>query len=41
MVVVDPKITAETERLLVRPLKMEDAGDILLMRSQPEVMEHT
>ncbi|KAF1979701.1 acyl-CoA N-acyltransferase [Bimuria novae-zelandiae CBS 107.79] len=41
MVVVDPKITAKTERLLVRPLTMEDAEDVVLMRSHPEVMKHT
>ena len=41
MVVVDPKITAKTERLLIRPLAMEDAADVVLMRSHPEVMKHT
>lgn len=41
MVVVDPKIMARTERLLIRPLVMEDAEDIVLMRSDPEVMKHT
>ncbi|KAK3208141.1 hypothetical protein GRF29_96g1563760 [Pseudopithomyces chartarum] len=41
MVVVDPKITAETERLLIRPLAMADAEDIVLMRRDPEVMKHT
>lgn len=41
MVVVDPKITARTERLLIRPLVMEDAEDIVLMRRHPEVMKHT
>jgi RimJ/RimL family protein N-acetyltransferase len=41
MVTVDPKITAKTERLLLRPMVMEDAGDIVLMRSHPEVMKHT
>ncbi|KAF2640215.1 acyl-CoA N-acyltransferase [Massarina eburnea CBS 473.64] len=41
MVVVDTKITARTERLLIRPLVLEDAEDVMLMRSQPEVMKHT
>ncbi|PVI00124.1 acyl-CoA N-acyltransferase [Periconia macrospinosa] len=41
MVVVDPSITATTERLLIRPLRMEDAEDVMLMRSQPEIMKHT
>ena len=41
MVVVDPKIFARTERLLLRPLRLEDAEDILLMRKHPEVMIHT
>ncbi|KAF1963375.1 acyl-CoA N-acyltransferase [Byssothecium circinans] len=41
MVVVDPKITARTERLLIRPLTLEDAEDVVLMRSHPEVMKHT
>jgi RimJ/RimL family protein N-acetyltransferase len=41
MVVVDSKIIAKTERLLLRPLVMEDAADIVLMRSHPEVMKHT
>ncbi|KAL1595027.1 hypothetical protein SLS60_009712 [Paraconiothyrium brasiliense] len=41
MVIVDPKNTAKTERLLIRPLMMEDAEDIVLMRSHPEVMKHT
>ncbi|KAF2195376.1 acyl-CoA N-acyltransferase [Zopfia rhizophila CBS 207.26] len=41
MVVVDPKITARSSRLLIRPLVMEDAADIVLMRSHPEVMKHT
>jgi RimJ/RimL family protein N-acetyltransferase len=41
MVVVDPKIFAKTERLLLRPLRLEDADDVLLMRKHPEVMMHT
>ena len=41
MVVVDSKIVARTERLLVRPLAMDDAEDIVLMRRDPEVMKHT
>ncbi|KAF2445669.1 acyl-CoA N-acyltransferase [Karstenula rhodostoma CBS 690.94] len=41
MVVVDAKITASTERLLIRPLTIEDAEDIVLMRSHPETMKHT
>lgn len=41
MVVVDPKYTARTERLLIRPLAMEDAEDVLAMQSNPEVMKHT
>lgn len=41
MVIVDPSITAKSERLLIRPLVMDDAADIVLMRSNPEVMKHT
>lgn len=41
MVVVDPKVVAKTERLLIRPLTLEDAEDVVLMRSHPEVMKHT
>ncbi|KAJ4310156.1 hypothetical protein N0V94_008583 [Neodidymelliopsis sp. IMI 364377] len=41
MVVVDPRIVATTERLLLRPLKLEDAEDVVLMRKHPEVMKHT
>ncbi|KAF2115583.1 GNAT domain-containing protein [Lophiotrema nucula] len=41
MVVVDPSITAKTERLLLRPLKLEDADDILLIRSEEECMKYT
>jgi RimJ/RimL family protein N-acetyltransferase len=41
MVVVDPHIVAKTERLLLRPLKLEDAEDVVLMRKHPEVMKHT
>jgi hypothetical protein len=40
MVVVDPKYVARTERLLIRPLVMQDAEDVLLMRSNAEVMKH-
>jgi len=41
MVVVDSKVTTKTQRLLIRPLTIEDAEDILLMRRDPEVMKHT
>ncbi|KAF1925807.1 acyl-CoA N-acyltransferase [Didymella exigua CBS 183.55] len=41
MVVVDPRIIAKTERLLLRPLELKDAEDVLLMRKHPEVMKHT
>ncbi|EAT82992.2 hypothetical protein SNOG_09727 [Parastagonospora nodorum SN15] len=41
MVVVDPKYVVKTERLLLRPLKLEDAEDVALMRKDPEVMKHT
>ncbi|KAH7118984.1 GNAT domain-containing protein [Dendryphion nanum] len=41
MVIVDPSITARTERLLIRPLTIDDAEDVNLMRSHPEVMKHT
>ncbi|KAF2661848.1 acyl-CoA N-acyltransferase [Lophiostoma macrostomum CBS 122681] len=41
MVVVDSKIRITSERLLIRPLVMEDAADITIMRSHPEVMKHT
>lgn len=41
MVVVDPKIVAKTERLLLRPLSLDDAAEVLLMRQHPEVMKHT
>ncbi|KAF3035661.1 hypothetical protein E8E12_002993 [Didymella heteroderae] len=41
MVHVDPRIVAKTERLLLRPLELNDAEDILLMRKDPEVMKHT
>jgi RimJ/RimL family protein N-acetyltransferase len=40
-VVVDPKLFAKTERLLLRPLRVEDAEDVVLMRKHPEVMKHT
>ena len=29
------------QRLLLRPLRLEDAEDVLLMRKHPEVMKHT
>jgi hypothetical protein len=38
---VDPRITARTERLLIRPLRLEDAADVNIMRADPEVMKHT
>lgn len=41
MVVVDPKYVARTERLLIRPLSLDDAEDVVLMRKDPEVMKHT
>jgi RimJ/RimL family protein N-acetyltransferase len=41
MVVVDPNVFAKTERLLLRPLKLDDAEDVVLMRKDPEVMKHT
>lgn len=41
MVVVDPSIVAVTERLFLRPLRLEDADDVFLMRKDPEVMKHT
>ncbi|KAH7075209.1 GNAT domain-containing protein [Paraphoma chrysanthemicola] len=41
MVVVDPKYVARTERLVIRPLKLEDAEDVVLMRRDSEVMKHT
>jgi hypothetical protein len=41
MVVVDPGITARTERLLLRPLVLEDAEAVNIMRAHPEVMKHT
>jgi RimJ/RimL family protein N-acetyltransferase len=41
MVVVDSKYVARTERLLLRPLKFEDAEDVVLMRKDPKVMMHT
>ncbi|KAF2878153.1 acyl-CoA N-acyltransferase [Massariosphaeria phaeospora] len=41
MVVVDPDITVQTERLRLRPLAMADAEDVALMRAHPEVMKHT
>lgn len=41
MVFVDPTYAARTERLLIRPLKLDDAEDVLLMRKHPEVMLHT
>lgn len=41
MVVVDSNVFAKTERLLIRPLKLDDAEDVVLMRKHPEVMKHT
>ncbi|EMD85797.1 hypothetical protein COCC4DRAFT_34679 [Bipolaris maydis ATCC 48331] len=41
MVVVDPGLFVKTERLLLRPLRIEDADDVLEMRRHPEVMIHT
>lgn len=41
MVVVNPEITARTKRLLLRPLTLEDAADVNIMRAHPEVMKHT
>jgi RimJ/RimL family protein N-acetyltransferase len=41
MVVVDSEIFATTERLLLRPLRLEDAEDVLHMREDAEVMKHT
>ena len=38
---VDSHIFAKTERLLLRPLRLEDAEDVVLMRKDPEVMKHT
>jgi RimJ/RimL family protein N-acetyltransferase len=40
MVVVDSKYVVKTERLLLRPLKLEDAEDVVLLRKDPEVMKH-
>lgn len=41
MVVVDAGITARTERLLLRPLRMDDVEIVNRMRSNPEIMKHT
>jgi RimJ/RimL family protein N-acetyltransferase len=41
MVVVDTKYITKTERLLLRPLKLDDAEDVVLMRKNAEVMKHT
>jgi hypothetical protein len=41
MVVVDANIVARTERLFIRPLTIDDAADVVLMRKHPEVMKHT
>jgi RimJ/RimL family protein N-acetyltransferase len=41
MVVVDPKYIVRTERLLLRPMKLEDAEDVVLLRKDAEVMKHT
>jgi hypothetical protein len=40
-VVVDPNIFARTHRLLLRPLRLEDAEDVVLMRKHSDVMMHT
>ena len=41
MVVVDPKITVRTSRLLLRPLRLEDAEDVHLLMAHPEVMKYS
>jgi hypothetical protein len=41
MVIVDAKWVARTERLRLRPLTLDDAEDVVLMRKDPEVMKHT
>lgn len=41
MVVIDSRIVAKTERLLLRPLALSDADDVVLMRSDKNVMMHT
>ncbi|KAL6711621.1 hypothetical protein ACN47E_004555 [Coniothyrium glycines] len=41
MVIVEPKYVVRTERLLLRPLCIDDAPDVLLMREDAEVMLHT
>ncbi|KAF2197979.1 acyl-CoA N-acyltransferase [Delitschia confertaspora ATCC 74209] len=41
MVVANAKLTLATERLLIRPLTLEDAPDIAELRADPEVMKHT
>ncbi|KAF2742693.1 acyl-CoA N-acyltransferase, partial [Sporormia fimetaria CBS 119925] len=41
MVIVDPKYTTKTERLLLRPLRLDDAPAVNVMRAHPEVMLHT
>ncbi|KAH8726510.1 GNAT domain-containing protein [Phaeosphaeriaceae sp. PMI808] len=41
MVIVDPKYATSTQRLVLRPLRIEDAKDVVLMRKNPEVMKHT
>jgi RimJ/RimL family protein N-acetyltransferase len=41
MVVVDEKYVVRTERLLLRPLTLDDVEDVVLMRKNPEVMKHT
>jgi RimJ/RimL family protein N-acetyltransferase len=41
MVIVEAKWVARTERLRLRPLSLDDAEDVVLMRRDPEVMKHT
>lgn len=41
MVIVDAKLVVRTERLVLRPLTLEDAEDVVVMRSNAEVMKHT
>lgn len=33
--------TIQTKRLLLRPMRLEDAADFHLFRSDPEVVEYT
>ncbi|KAF2495406.1 acyl-CoA N-acyltransferase [Lophium mytilinum] len=37
----DKEVEVRTKRLLIRPLRLEDADDVFLMRSNPEVMRFT